>query len=332
MATAEARTAPLARPASRCVAIVAALALLLAACTAGPTPALTGLPGATTASLPLASTAAGSPAVSGGEPSARPGASAAPAGPAPAIQANIAVRVVVTTLNVRTSPSTSAHKAGAMAKGDVAILLGFGGIKANGYTWFQAARVTGLHGPLPPLPTYPLEAANWTDLAGWIAIASGATPWIVALPARCPTTVDLATLSAMLPGEQATCLGSTPLVLQGTFGCGGCGGTFSGTFTPEWLATPLAELFSVQPSVRIGPLQLYFPPGVTPPTEGQILRVRGHLNDPRSSTCVVAIPTTEGFDAKPVPLRAGDAATWCRQHVVVDGFDVLGVDPSFPPG
>jgi hypothetical protein len=314
----------------RAAGIAMGLVLLVAACGPATTSEPSGPSGVT-------ETAGGSPGASSPAPSSAASASSptAPASPGPtavikAIQANIAVRVLVTTLNVRTSPTTSAHRAGTMAKGDVAVLLGYGGIKADGYTWFQAGRVKGLHGPLPPLPAYPLEGGDWTDLVGWIAIGSGATPWIAALPARCATSVDLATLSAMLPGEQAACLGTTELLVQGTFGCGECGGVSAGVFTPDWLATPFSGLFSVQPSVKIGPLQLYFPPGVIKPTEGHILRVQGHLNDSRSTTCVVAIPTTEGFDAKPVELRAGDAANYCRQHVVVDTYVDMGPDASFP--
>jgi hypothetical protein len=315
----------------RAAAIAVGLVLLAAACGQATTSPPSGAPGVTETAAggsPGASSPTGSGAPSSG--TTAPASSSGPTAAIKAIQANIAVRVLVTTLNVRTSPTTSAHKAGAMARGDVAVLLGYGGIKADGYTWFQAGRVKGLHGALPPLPAYPLEGGDWTDLVGWIAIGSGATPWIAALPARCSATVDLATLSAMLPGEQAACLGTTELLIQGTFGCGECGGVSAGVFTPDWLATPFSGLFSVQPSVKVGPLQLYFPPGVIKPTEGHILRVQGHLNDSRSTTCVVAIPTTEGFDAKPVALRAGDAASYCRQHVVVDTYVDMGPDASFP--
>jgi hypothetical protein len=318
----------------RLAALLAASALLMAACgTAAPSPTgpevaasfPTGTPGVT-------ESPAASPEAS---PAASPVASVAPsptAATTKSLQANTAVRVIVASLNVRESPSTGAKKLGSLAKGDVVALLGYGAIKANGYTWFQAARIKGLHGPLPALPTYPLEGGDWTDLTGWIAAGTSTTPYVVALEPRCSSATDLATVSAMLMGEQLACLGTTPLVLEGTFGCGGCGGAFPGTFKPEWLATPLSGFISVQPSVRIGPLQLYFPPDVTRPDEGQILRVHAHLADPRSSTCAVAIVTSDSPLATPVALRSGDSATWCRQHVVVDSYEVLGVDPSWPPG
>jgi hypothetical protein len=327
---------PLGRPHGG-LAVVAAFAVILAACNAAVTPGPSADLGNTT---PGPSQAA----------SAQPGDSATPSGspvaptiapttgptipPLAAIQVNMAVRVTVASLNVREHPATTAKKMGSLAKGDVVVLLGYGGIRAGGYVWFEAARIKGLHGPLPPLPTYPLQGGSWSDLTGWIAIGTsgtGGTAYVTPLPARCGAA-DTATISAQLASEQLACLGSTPLELQGTFGCGGCGGAFPGTFTPDWLATPLSGFFSANLANGVGPLQLYFPPSVTRPAEGSILRVRGHFGDSRSSTCAVAIPTSDSFDAPPVPLRAGDSAIWCRQHLVVDSYDVLGVDPSFPPG
>jgi hypothetical protein len=311
-----------------------ALSLMLGAC--GPT-------AAPSASVTQGAASPGSSAEASGTPA--PVESASPVGPTPgqtaaaspkpptlAIQANIAARVTVAELNVREWPTTAAKKVGLLKKGDVVALLGYGGIKAGGYTWFQAARIKGLHGPLPPLPTYPLKGGTWSDLTGWIAVGTGVDTYVTPLAPRCPVFLDTATVAAMLPGEQLACLGSTPLVLEGTFGCAGCGGSFPGTFTPAWLATPLSGFFSADLSEGVGPLQLYFPPDVTRPPEGEMLRIRGHFDDDRSSTCVVKIPTSADFTAKPVALRRGDAAIWCRQHLVVDSYDDFGPDPSFPPG
>lgn len=313
----------------RCAGAIVAALLLVAACDgqSSPTPAATG-PGASAIGSPSAESAP--PSGSGSASPTATGSPIASATPVLALQPNIAVRITVTSLNVRDAPSTSAKKLGLLAKGDVAVLLGYGGIKANGYTWYEAGRLKGVHGPLPPLPADPLKG-NWTDLTGWIAVAQGSTPWVVPLPARCPaTTPDLATLSVMLLGEQLACFSATPLVLEGTWGCGGCGGSFPGEFKPEWLATPLSGFLSVNWSARVGPLQLYFPPEVPRPTEGTILRVHAHLNEARSSTCTVTTVTSDDFTATPVPISATDAGTYCRQHVVVDSVEVLGVDPSFP--
>ncbi|MBI3751566.1 MAG: SH3 domain-containing protein [Chloroflexi bacterium] len=312
-------------------AVVAAL-LLVAACDgqSTPTPAGSG-PGASAGGSQPVGSEAPSGAASA-PPSTAAGSPKPSTGPAVALQPNVAARITVTSLNVRDAPSTTAKKLGSFAKGDVVILLGYGGIKANGYTWYEAGRLKGLHGPLPPLPADP-QQGNWSDLFGWIAVAQGSTPWVATLPARCPaSTPDLATLSAMLLGEQLACFSATPLVLEGTWGCGGCGGSYPGEFTPEWLATPLSGFLSVNWTVRVGPLQLFFPPEVTRPAEGKILRVRAHLNDPRSSTCTVSTVTTpDSFTATPVPISATDAGTYCRQHLVVDSYEILGVDPSFPP-
>jgi hypothetical protein len=314
------------------LAVAAVVAVVVAACGPQATPSPSGgLPSGSNLPSGLESPGAGSP-----EPSASPGTSAAASSsPAPAarpIQPGIAATVLVP-LNVRETPTTTAKKMGSLAKGDVVYLLGYGGIKAGGYTWFEAGRIKGLHGGLPALPAWPLQASDWTDLTGWIAIGSASSPYIAALAPRCGdgAATDLALLSAMLPGEELACLGSAPLTLQGTFGCGGCGGAYPGTFTPAWLAEPLSGPFSADFSSQVGPLQLYFPPGLTRPTEGSILRVHGHLDDSRAAKCKVAIPTSDSFLAAPVAVRAADAQAWCREHVVVDSYEVLGADPSYPP-
>lgn len=318
-----------ARSMRHATAIVAAL-LVVAACSgqSSPTPGGSG-PGGSAASLPTGSEApgqSGSLVPQGSSPAGSPGTSP---GPPLALQPNIAARVTVASLNVRDAPSTAGRKVGSLAKGDLVILLGYGAIKANGYTWYEAGRLKGFQNALPPLPADPLKG-NWTDLTGWIAVAQGVTRWVTTLPARCPaTTPDLATLSAMLLGEQLACLGATPLVLQGTWGCGGCGGFYPGEFKPSWLAEPLSGFLSVNWSVRVGPLQVYFPPEVTRPAAGKILRVHGHLDDPRSSTCTVSTVTSDSLTATPTPISATDAATYCRQHLVVDSYEELGVDPSF---
>lgn len=316
------------------LAALALVALLAGACGSAPVTSPTGSVSSSPAGTPAP---AGSPSSSGTEASVAPSPSAASsptpsAKPSLALQANIAVRVTVSSLNVREWPSTGAKKMGSLAKGDILVLLGYGGIKAGGYTWFEAARIKGLHGPLPALPADPFIGGEWTDMTGWIAVGIGSTAYVASLAPRCAASPDLATLAAMLPGEQLACLGSRPLVLEGTFGCGGCGGAFPGTFTPEWLATPLSGPFSVDPTKRVGPVQLYFPPGMTRPDEGQILRVHGHLADARSSTCKISIPTSDSMTATLVPIRTADARAWCAQHLVVDSFDVLGVNPSWPPG
>jgi hypothetical protein len=319
----------------RLLATLAVAAILVAACDPSASPAASAGAGPS-----------GSPTAASGEPSAEgspagsavpsPTAEATPAPPSPlaGLRPHIAARVTVAALNVRESPATSAKRSGTLSKGDIVVLTGYGGIKAGGYVWFEAGRLAGVRGALPALPAWPLEGGDWSDLTGWIAVGNDSEAYVKPLAPRCSdaAATDLATLSAMLLGEQLACLDDTPLVLQGTWGCGGCGGAFAGTFTPAWLAEPLSGVFSVNWSERVGPTQLYFPRGVDRPTEGTILRVHGHLSDRRASKCEVAIPTSEGFDAPLVAIRARDAVAWCQEHIVVDSYEVIGTDPSFTPG
>jgi hypothetical protein len=250
-------------------------------------------------------------------------------GPTPTLQTMIAVRVSVATLNVRDAPTTGASTRGKMSEGDLAILRGFGAIRADGYVWYQASRISGLRGELPALPSDLLEGEF--DLSGWIAVGDGSTTYATPLPARCPSATDLVSLSPMLPGEQLSCFGAETLELEGTFGCGDCGGYVPGYFLPLWLAHPIAlGLLSADPEIRLGDLVLHFPPDVSEPAVGSIIRVGGHFDDPRASSC--SISTVEGSDlAEPVPIPSADAAQYCRQQFVVETYDVLGINPSFPP-
>lgn len=308
---------------------IALVAIILAACGPSSTPNPSDL-GSTAPSAEASGQATAGPSSPGASPSAP---SASPTSAGLALQANIAVQVSVPILNVRASPSTSAKKVGSMASGDVAVLLGYGGIKAGGYIWFQAGRVKGLQGPLPALPADPTVGGTWTDLTGWIAAGTGSATYVTALAPRCSAaaSTDLGMLSAMLPGEQLACLGKTPLVLQGTFGCGGCGGAYPGTFKPAWLATPSLGFLSVDVTSRVGPAALWFPPGVAAPAEGKIIRVHAHLDDARATGCAISVPTSEAFDAPLVAVRSADAILDCQQHLVVDSYEVLGADPSFNP-
>ncbi len=276
----------------------------------------------------LESAPAGSPTSS---PALSPSAVPSHGPAALALQANIAATVVVDSLNVRQWPGTAAARVGSLSRGDIVILLGYGGIKAGGYVWFEAGRLKGVHGQLPALPVDPTAGGSWTDLTGWIAVGTASTAYVAPLPPRCSTAAatDLGLLSGMLPGEQLACLGRTALVLKGTFGCGGCGGSYPGTFKPTWLATPSLGFLTVDVTKGVGPTALWFPPGVTPPAAGKIVQVRAHLDDARAAGCSIAIPTSAAFDAPPVAIRPADAVLDCRQHIVVDSYQVLGTDPNF---
>jgi hypothetical protein len=245
------------------------------------------------------------------------------------LQPNIAVRVGVATLDVRERPSPGANKIGAMVRDDVAVLEGYGPIRAGGFTWYEAARVEGLRGELPALPADPLDG-SWNQLAGWIAVGDDAGSFVSSLRPRCPTAVDLVTLSAMLEGERLACLGGKTITLEGTYGCVDCGGAIPGEFLPVWLATPLAPGFlSARSERRLGPLALYFPPNTARPVNGSIIRVKGHVDDPLAATCSVSVAS--GSDPETlVPLDHEDAVMYCRQRLVAESYDVLGTDPAVP--
>jgi hypothetical protein len=143
--------------------------------------------------------------------------------------------------------------------------------------------------------------------------------------------VNLAGVESMLDSELLACFGSKAIVVQGTFGCGGCGGVSAGTEAPEWLADPLSGgLLSVHPETRLGPLAVHFAPTGPPrPADGSIVKVTIHLDDPRATTCRISVADEAGND---VAVDNTAALAWCNAKFVVDSLDVLGTDPSFPLG
>jgi hypothetical protein len=317
-------------------ALIAATLLVFAACSPGTTAAPS--PGAATAS-PNAAAGTPVPASAGPVATATPSVSPSPAAtPAPTagpqltypVRLNyaneVAMQVIVSGLNVRARPSTSGAKLAKAPKGAVFVFRD-APVKANGFEWYFGYQAVASGGKLPDLPA--ALASGIDPLAGWIAAGTSDSPYLAPLAPRCPVSVDLENVQAMLDSERVACFGSNPIELRGTYGCGGCGGANAGEYTPSWLADPLAYHFlSIEPSSQIGPLWLRFPPdGPTPPADGTIIKVRAHLADSRSSTCVIA-PLGEGD--VPAPIPTGIARDYCRAQLVVDSFDDLGPDPRFP--
>jgi len=223
-----------------------------------------------------------------------------------------AVRVAVDRLNLRGDASTTGHVTATARRGDV-LLLGAIGITAEGYTWRRAWPVT-------TLPTLP-EAIDWPP-ASWVAVESTTGPYVTEMAPRCPSRVDLANVAAMLPAERSACFAATSVELEGTVICRDCGGVIPGIFEPYWLAHQFSDPLLATGDDR---LTLYWSGGDAPPT-GQIVRVRGHFNDPLSAICEMAYELEGGFVAA---LAASDATAVCRARFVVDSFDVLGPDPSW---
>jgi hypothetical protein len=289
--------------------------------TAGPTSGATAPVGSSSLAPTLPATSA-SPA-----PSGSPNPSGTPDGP---LVPESAVRVTVAELNVREYPSTSAKRVGTVKKGTLFALLGWGPVSANGYVWFQAIQVRSVAGQLVPLPEYPIGSGGATAQYGWIATGDATHVYVERLDPRCPSTVDLANVQGMLAAERLACFGGSTIVLDGTFGCGGCGGVSVGVFSPAWLADPEFDFLSTNPETQLGPFALHFPPTMARPDAAQILRVRGHVGDGRAAECAIAVPT--GPEASPVPIAPASAELYCLQRFVVESYEVLGVDPDFPFG
>jgi hypothetical protein len=240
-----------------------------------------------------------------------------------------AIRVTVAQLNVRAAPKSTGQKLATLPKGAIVLVRDWP-VHAGGYTWYF-----GYQPMLPPggaIPQLPTPLAPGIDpVAGWIAAGTSADAYVLPIAPRCPSVVDLANVEGMLNSELIACFGTRAFVLQGTFGCGGCGGTDSGRYAPEWLAARSDyDFLSRNPSAIVGPMALRFPPsGPVRPPQGSIIKVTVHLEDPAASTCAVKAVNDSGTLVSIAPAAAG---TWCRSQLVVERYDVLGTDPRFPPG
>jgi hypothetical protein len=321
--------------------IAAAVVVVVAACS-GPTPS-TSAPtstaaGATASPEPFAiasPSAAPSPTPSAATPTPSP----APSFGTPQIfPPGAAVSVAVAELNIRNNPTTSGKRIATLKRGELLVIsptdqlsFGWGPVKANGYTWYPVMRPRGSSPTkLDPLPKVPLDVADGPPVAGWAASDNGKAPFLLAVAPRCPTTVDVRNVEGMLPAERLACFGE-PFELTGTFGCGGCGGAVAGEFTPFWLASTMEfDFLSLDAKTRLGPLAVRFPPdGPARPAAGSIVRAKVHVDDPRSTTCVMKEMTDSG---KLAAVNSATAIAYCRERLVVESIVVLGTDPDFPPG
>lgn len=317
-------------------AVAAAFALIVGACS----PSSSVQP--STTPIPLASTAASfQPAetpISTVLPSPSPSAEPSPTpgvGTLDVFPPGAAVRVIVSELNLRRKPSTSAKRLVTLKRGQILVVspsdnisLGWGPVRANGYTWYPVVEIaSGSPGTLDPLPAYPIPLGA-EPISGWVAADNGSRQYLEMVPPRCPTTIDLVNVEGMLPAERLACFGGGPITLTGTFGCPGCGGTIVGTFKPGWLATPVEfDFLSVNPAERAGPMAIRFAPtGPDRPPAGSRVTVTLHVDDSRSSRCQMV----DGEGASAVTVDKRTAVFYCRERLVVDSVENLGPDPSFP--
>lgn len=243
-----------------------------------------------------------------------------------------AVRVIVDELNLRARPSTSATRIWTMPRDTV---IGVGNpnlppVEADGYIWYSGTAFRSLDGELPPLPEALYEVAD--PVGGWFAVMKGATPFVEPLAPRCPSVVDVRNLGAMLAAERLACFGGDAIEFEDTYGCPECGGNSVMESKPSWLA----DLNIIHLVREVGTrdfgftILVRFPPeGPGPPADGSIIHIRGHFDDPTASNCRLSIAQPWG-DFVVVPVPSAFARLWCRQMLVVDGYDLIGTDPAFP--
>src|SRR3954470_4806901 len=182
------------------IAAIAVLAGLLAACspaTVTSAPSALQAPAATTEASPGPSESPGATVLT--TPSTTPEPSPTPGvGTLDVFLPGAAVMVVVDELNLRRRPSTSAKRIGILKRGRILVIspsdnisLGWGPVKANGYTWYPVIDVVhSAEGSLDPLPSYPIPLGA-EPISGWVASDNGSRPYLAALEPRCPTTIDL---------------------------------------------------------------------------------------------------------------------------------------------
>lgn len=266
-------------------------------------------------------------------------ASVAPSASAPApvvaapdglIPPGSAVRVLVDGLRMREAPSTGAALVedlpldSLLAVGFVHLRDDWGPVLAEGFEWYPVIRLGDLTDP-PPLSDGPMMPGD--GRSGWVASGDETEDYVALLEPRCPVRpVDLASVEAMLPWEHLACFGAEQVTLDGTFGCGGCGGFYAGTFEPSWLAFPFTGAFlSADANARVGPFDMHFAPsGPDQPPHGSIVRVTGHFDDAAARGCTVSP------GEPPTPVDARTDELYCREQFVVEILEVIGTDPDFP--
>jgi hypothetical protein len=282
---------------------------------------------ATGSGAPPSSVAAtGTPAVTPA-PTPPPPVVAAPAGILPV---GSVVEVTADELRIRQAPATSSPIVTSVGVGELLFLPtnanAIGPVETGGFLWYVVLHVPGYR-------DWPNPAQGDPPLSGWVAAGSATESFLSLAPSECPAgEPHIAMLYSMTPWDRVACFGERPLTVEGTFGCGGCGGEAPGIFTPDWLAHPLNfNVFGPSWSTPIATVENLVLrvapelPQLAPEQAGSILRVTGHFNDARSVDCVVA-PGEPGLERAANEL----AAEWyCREQFVVDTWEVIGTDPAY---
>jgi hypothetical protein len=298
------------------------IGVLLAGCGATGTSTLE----ATRAGVPSAGpTGSGSaPASSSGSPAETPSVpgsfTAGPtATPLPAFAPLSLARVTVSTLNVRVAPSASAKLIEPPAYLSLTlplvvgarVLVLAGPVQADGYAWYAVGLAQDAS-----LTTAGIQV-------GWVAGASGTTPWLVSDTAGCPTP-GVTAIAALSGIERIGCFGARSLAFGARqtaeppdAGFGGACGPPPGQ--PGWLVCDNVNHSWVNADGgTTGLLLLHFDPatGIAPTglapvnTTGPAYRIAGHFDDTAAQAC--------GVTTDPADLEQMSAWLTCASKFVVE--------------
>jgi hypothetical protein len=291
-------------------------------------------PTASGAASPSAETSASATAGASVTPAASAGPTPVVAAPDGILPVGSIVEVVADGLRLRDEPSTDGAVVATVAAGEVLYLVTnpntLGPVEGDGYQWYIGMHAPGYTG-WPNNPPGFDDPSGDPRVSGWFAAGNAGESFVSLEPARCTDDeVTIQTLYGLTPWERLACLGDRQLTIEGTFGCGGCGGLAPGTFEPEWLTHPInfnilgppwAEGHDASES-----LVLRVPPAVPQldtAVAGSILRVVGHFNDAISTECEIAPGGSE------VPADDVAAEWYCREQFVVEAWESIGTDPDY---
>jgi hypothetical protein len=180
------------------------------------------------------------------------------------------------------------------------VFVAFGPLANEGLDWYEVV-FTAIAG----------DPDNWGDSGrGWVAAGpTGADTTSLRIdPPRCPDQVTAAAIGPMSTLTRLQCLGTDSYELSGVIrGC-------TDYFETQWLMIQCVNLGTEHGTVT--DLYLHFPPELVAPEthEGDIVRLVGHVDDPRASKCHDGVSTEP-----PIPPALVDA--WsvlnCRGSFVV---------------
>ena len=235
-----------------------------------------------------------------------------------------AVQPYVATLNIRKRPSTSAAIVGTVDHDNI-LRVSSAPIQADGYIWYFGTVVSAT-GSLPALPKELLLSGEPTQ--GWFAAGKGDVngfqEYVLVVDSRCPDTVNLAHVVAMLGAERLACFGNRSITLEGTFGCQGCMSEIYGYYEPDWLTNPNRMDLLWKEWMESGALRLRFPPKLEPPPEGVRVSVQGRFANSAADDCAIATAYPWAADQLAYhDYGAVVSRALCRQEFVVEAFDVL---------